>query len=92
MTVVRVWTDADRAAADLLGPWREVRVAAPGLAFVDSEETLSRVYHEVKWSLPDGAALAVAPVTGAKAKGLAPGTNTWLRRASDGGGVDTGSA
>ena len=74
-----VWTDADLAAAELLGPWREVVVAAPGLAFVDSDETLSRVYHEVKWSLPDGAAVAVAPVAGRpKAKGLAPSTNSWL--------------
>lgn len=81
MPVFLVWTDADLAAADLLGPWREVVVAAPGLAFVDSDETLSRVYHEVKWSLPDGSALAVAPVAGPpKAKGLAPGTNTWLRQ------------
>ena len=74
------WTDADLAAADRLGPWRAGVVAAPGLAYVDSDETLSRVYHELKWSLPDGAALAVAPVAGAKAKGLAPGTNTWLRQ------------
>ena len=79
MVVYLVWSDAELVAADLVGPWREVRVAAPGLAFVDSDETLSRVYHEVKWSLPEGAALAVAPVTGAKAKGLAPGTSTWLR-------------
>lgn len=79
MAVFMVWTDADLAAAELLGPWREVVVAAPGLAFVDSDESLSRVYHEVKWSLPDGAALAVAPVAGRpKAKGLAAGTNTWL--------------
>lgn len=80
MTVFMVWTDVDLGAAELLGPWRDVRVAAPGLAFVDSDETLSRVYHEVKWSLPEGAALAVAPVAGTpKAKGLAPGSNTWLR-------------
>jgi hypothetical protein len=81
MAVFMVWTDADLASADLLGPWREAVVAAPGLAFVDSDETLSRVYHEVKWSLPDGAALAVAPVADRpKAKGLEPGTNTWLRQ------------
>ena len=86
MTVFMVWSDADLAAAELLGPWREVRVAAPHLAFVESDDTLSRVYHEIKWSLPDGAALAGAPVTSAKAKGLAPGTSTWLRRADAGPG------
>ncbi|GAA1157086.1 hypothetical protein [Nocardioides aquiterrae] len=81
VAVFMVWTDADLGAAELIGPWREVVVAAPGLAFVDSDDTLSRVYHEVKWSLPDGAALAVAPVAGRpKAKGLAAGTHTWLQR------------
>lgn len=81
MTAYLVWTDADLAAQDLVGPWGEAVVAAPGLAFVDSEESLSRVYHEVKWSLPDGAALAVSPVDRRpKAKGLAAGTNTWLRQ------------
>lgn len=84
MTVYVAWTSADLAGLDpgrdLPGPWREVRVAAPGLAFVDSDDTLSRVYHELKWSLPDGVALTVAPLAGVpKAKGLAPGSNTWLR-------------
>jgi hypothetical protein len=81
MAVFMAWTDADLTGADLPGPWREAVVAAPGLVFVDSDETLSRVYHELKWSLPEGSALAVAPVAGQpKAKGLAAGTNTWLRQ------------
>ena len=47
---------------------------------VDSDDTLSRVYHELKWSLPDDSALVVAPIGGRpKLKGLAPGTTTWLR-------------
>ena len=84
MTVFVAWTSADLReldpARDLVGPWREVVVAAPGLAFVDSDDTLSRVFHELKWSLPEGVALTVAPVAGLpKAKGLAPGTNSWLR-------------
>lgn len=83
MTVYVVWTSADLGELDpqdLAGPWREVVVAAAGLAFVDSDETLSAVHHAMKWSLPDGAALAVAPLAGVpKAKGLAPGTNSWLR-------------
>lgn len=84
VTVYVAWTSADLhqidPSTDLVGPWREVRVAAGGLAFVDSDETLSAVYHELKWSLPDGVALAVAPVGDLpKAKGLAPGTNSWLR-------------
>lgn len=78
------WTSADLEqldpSGDLVGPWREVVVAASGLAYVDSDETLSRVYHALKWSLPEGVALVVAPVADLpKAKGLAPGTNSWLR-------------
>jgi len=84
MTVYVVWTSADLhqlgPSSDLLGPWREVVVAAGGLAFVDSDETLSRVFHELKWALPPDVALTVAPVAELpKAKGLAPGTNSWLR-------------
>jgi len=55
-------------------------VAAAGLLLVDSDDSLSRVYHELKWSLPEGTSLLVAPVAGTpKLKGLAPGTQTWLR-------------
>lgn len=84
VTVFMAWTSADlrelNASTDLAGPWREVVVAADGLAFVDSDDTLSKVFHALKWSLPEGVALAVAPVAdAAKAKGLAPGTNSWLR-------------
>lgn len=65
---------------DLPGPWLEVRVVAGELALVESDESLSRVYHELKWALPDGAALLVAPVGGQpKLKGLPAGTTTWLR-------------
>jgi hypothetical protein len=73
------WSSTD-LTVDLVGPWRELLPAAPGLAFVDSEDTLSRVFHELKWSLPDGTSLAVAPVSSVpKIRGLAPGTQTWLR-------------
>ena len=84
MTVYVAWTSADLLsldpAQDLAGPWREVVVAAGGLAFVDSDEALSPVFHALKWSLPEGVALTVAPVADLpKAKGLARGTNSWLR-------------
>jgi hypothetical protein len=84
VTVFMAWTSADlcelAAAQDLAGPWHEVVVASAGLAFVDSDDTLSRVFHALKWSLPEGVALTVSPVAGLpKAKGLAAGTNSWLR-------------
>ncbi len=79
MAVYVAWSGVD-VPEDEPGPWREVRRAAPGLAFVDSDDTLSRVYHELGWSLPDGTALVVAPVSAApKLRGLRPGTQTWLR-------------
>mgnify|MGYP000179769287 CR=1 FL=1 len=77
--VFMAWTDAE-VTEDLEGPWRELRVAAPGVVFVESADTLSRVYHELKWSLPDGAALVVAPVSQTpKSRGLRAGTHGWLR-------------
>ncbi len=67
-------------AAGIPGPWSELLVLAEDLALVESTESLSRVYHELKWSLPDGAALMVSPLTARpKLKGLPAGTTTWLR-------------
>lgn len=81
MTVYLAWTSyADVSSEQLDGPWEEARVVAPGLVLVESSEALSPVYHAIKWSLPDGEALVVTPVTQRpKLKGLAPGTTTWLR-------------
>ena len=79
MTVFLAWTSAE-VPGDLTGPWEEVRDAAPGLLLVSSTETLSRVYHELKWALPEGAPLLVGPLTDRpKLKGLRPGTQAWLR-------------
>lgn len=79
VTVYLAWTSAP-VPDDLPGPWTEVRRAAPGLLLVDSDDTLSRVYHELKWSLPDDCPLLVAPLAERpKLKGLAAGTQTWLR-------------
>ena len=64
VTVFMAWTSADLrqidASGDLAGPWREVIIAADGLAFVDSDDTLSKVFHALKWSLPTDVAVAVA--------------------------------
>jgi len=93
VTVFLAWTSVP-VPEGIPGPWRELRHAAPGLTFVDSDDTLSRVYHELKWSLADGTALVVAPLHELpKAKGLAPGTQAWLRehgRSSCPGGVTGG--
>lgn len=64
----------------LEGPWTEYRRVADDLALLESDEPLSPVYHELKWSLPEGTALLVAPLHARpKLKGLPAGTTTWLR-------------
>lgn len=81
MGVYLAWTSYEGVdAEDLAGPWEEARVVAPGLVLLESDERLSPVYHALKWSLPDGAALMVTPVVERpKLKGLNGGTTTWLR-------------
>jgi len=62
------------------GPWYDVRQIAPGLLLLDSGESLSTVYHALKWALPEDAALIVSPVHQTpKSRGMAPGTTAWLR-------------
>jgi hypothetical protein len=79
MTVYLAYTDADFDVATP-GPWSAVHRAGPGLTLLESEETLSRVYHELKWSLPGGAALFVAALVELpKLSRCAPGTTSWLR-------------
>jgi len=79
MTVYVAWC-GDEVEASLPGPWRELVNAAPGLLLIDSDENLSRVFHELKWSLAEDTPLLVAPVAATpKLRGVAPGTLTWLR-------------
>jgi len=51
---------------------------------VDTELTRSKLYHHVKWQLPHGSALMVAPLEDRPAcwpkfKGMEMGVATWLR-------------
>ncbi|MBM0123753.1 hypothetical protein [Pimelobacter simplex] len=79
MAVYLAWSPT-AVPDDVLGPWTEVRAIADGLALLQSDADLSRVYHELKWALPEGTALFVAPLTERpKLKGLPAGTTTWLR-------------
>jgi hypothetical protein len=69
--VYLAWTS--EPPADLEGPWRRALAIAPGLVLLESTETLSVVYHALKWSLPDTASLIVTPVHQTrKARGMAP--------------------
>jgi hypothetical protein len=79
MTVYVAWTP-DLPEANLPGPWSELKIAAPGVLLVESDDTLSRVFHELKWALAEEAPLFVAPVAATpKLRGLEPGTLSWLR-------------
>jgi hypothetical protein len=78
MSVYLAWT-AERPV-DPVGPWEELREIADGLLLVESSESLSRVYHALKWSLSGDAALIVVPVDRLpKSRGMAPGSTSWLR-------------
>ena len=62
------------------GPWREVLRAEDHLLLVDSDDTLSRVYHHLKWSFEGSPPLLVSACDGApKLKGLPAGTTSWVR-------------
>jgi len=76
--VYLAWTS--EPPEDLDGPWEEARRIAPGLLLLQSPETLSVVYHALKWALPQDASLIVTPVDRTpKSRGMAPGTTQWLR-------------
>lgn len=80
MPLYLVWHEAEReidleTRASLDGI--ELR---PGLLLVDSGETRSRLYHRVKWALPRGTSLLVAPLADSpKFKGMEAGALNWLR-------------
>jgi hypothetical protein len=79
VTVYVAWT-SELPEENLPGPWTEIRAAAPGLLLIESEDTLSRVFHELKWALSQDSPLFVAPVAMTpKLRGLAAGTLSWLR-------------
>jgi hypothetical protein len=62
------------------GPWTEVFEAGPGLLLVETDETVSRLYHHLKPLLPADAAMLVAPLTHRpKARLLTDGAVSWLR-------------
>jgi hypothetical protein len=78
VTIYLAWT-GEPVDTDVAGPWVAMHRAAEGLTLLDSGESLSRVYHELKWSLPAGTALLVAPLDSrVKLSRLAAGTRSWL--------------
>ena len=80
MALFLVWHDEERAigAEFLLALERfELR---PGLMMVESDLGLSPLYHRIKWALPPGTPLLVAPLSGApKFKLMDAGALAWLK-------------
>ncbi|GAB5349412.1 hypothetical protein [Alteriqipengyuania sp. 357] len=57
---------------------------APGLYCIASELSRSKLYHRLKWQLPEDTALLVAPLAAVpKFKGMANGALAWLRSLQD---------
>jgi hypothetical protein len=74
------YLDGHELEAEVPGPWRELYPLRPGLAFVDSDQTRSVVYHALKDQLPAGSPLLVATcVEVPKFKGMASGALAWAR-------------
>jgi hypothetical protein len=79
VAVFLAWTDSV-VDLDAPGPWTSMHRVADDLVLIDSSESLSRVYHELKWSLAGGSALFVAPLASRpKLARVASGTLAWVR-------------
>jgi hypothetical protein len=84
MALFLVWHDGESVIAPELGFALDLFELRPGLVLVDSELQLSRLYHRIKWALPPGAALLVAPLGSApKFKRMEDGALKWLRLRAD---------
>lgn len=88
-TLYLLWHDPAAEPAAPLDLHGDGHALAPGLWLVRSELTRSKLYHRIKWQLPEGTALLCAPLSDTdegwpKFKGLEAGALAWLRR---GGGA-----
>ncbi len=84
MTLYMVWFDADGVDDTGLAEMADGFRLQPGLFLVDSEDSRSRVYHDIKHWLGGDRALAVAPLARApKFKGMAEGALNWVRARED---------
>ncbi|HEX8126990.1 MAG TPA: hypothetical protein VF548_15550 [Allosphingosinicella sp.] len=80
MALFLVWHDEESVIAPELRLALDLFELRPGLVLVDSEVQLSLLYHRIKWALPPGGALLVAPLGSApKFKRMEKGALKWLR-------------
>ena len=83
-TLYLVWFDPAVEPPDNLKLGGDAHALADNFWMVRSPDARSRVYHDIKWQLPDKAALLVAPLDDSpdgwpKFKGLQAGALAWLR-------------
>ena len=79
-----IWYDPGADLAEPLDLHGDGHPLADGLWLVRSALTRSKLYHRIKWQLPEDTALACAPLQDApqgwpKFKGMEAGTLAWLR-------------
>lgn len=83
MTLFLVWHEEGSALAPELALALESFELRPGLALVDSDLALSRLYHRIKWALPPASPLLVVPLAAApKFKLMSEGALAWVRARS----------
>lgn len=79
-----LWHDPAAAPEAPLDMHGDAHPLAEGLWLVRSPLTRSKLYHRIKWQLPEGTPLACAPLADdpsgwPKFRGLASGALAWLR-------------
>ena len=80
MALFLVWHDGDCAIEPALRLALDRFELRDGLLLIDSDLTLSKLYHRIKWALPPGTPLLVAPLADApKFKLMDEGALNWLR-------------
>ena len=83
-TLYLLWHDPAAAVPADFALHGDAHPLAEGLWLVRSVLTRSKLYHRIKWQLPDGTALLCAPLDDApegwpKFKGLTSGAGKWLK-------------
>ena len=76
-TLYLIWHDPAAAPAEPIDLHGDGHPLADGLWLVRSALTRSKLYHRIKWQLPDGTALLCAPLGTTPMAG--PSSRGWMR-------------
>ena len=83
-TLYLLWFDSPGGLPDGFDWHGDAHVLASGLWLIRSDLTRSKLYHRIKWQLPEDAPLLLAPLDDTregwpKFKGMEAGALKWLR-------------